>query len=61
MIFFYPGVSIANTSMLLAELPETGSISRGQIAKLVGVAPLANDSGLKEGLAKHLRRPQYGP
>jgi transposase len=44
-----PGVGIATTSMLLAELPEIGTISRGQIAKLVGVAPLAKDSGLKEG------------
>ena len=30
--------------MLLAELPELGRIYPGQIAKLVGVAPLSKDS-----------------
>lgn len=32
-------------SILLSELPELGSLSRGQIAKLVGVAPIVQQSG----------------
>ena len=38
--------------MLLAELPELGQLSRGQIAKLVGVAPIAKDSGNTVGRRK---------
>ena len=34
---------------MLAELPELGQLPRGQIAKLVGVAPLNNDSGNSSG------------
>ena len=34
---------------LLADLPELGSLDRGQIAKLVGVAPLNHDSGTLRG------------
>jgi transposase len=34
---------------LLAELPELGRLSRREIAKLVGVAPLARDSGTLRG------------
>lgn len=40
-----PGVATVTTATLLAELPELGSLNRRQIAKLVGVAPLANQSG----------------
>lgn len=40
-----PGVATVTTATLVAELPELGSLNRGQIAKLVGVAPLANQSG----------------
>lgn len=40
-----PGVANVTTATLIAELPELGSLSRGKIAKLVGVAPLANQSG----------------
>lgn len=32
-------------STILAELPELGTLSRAQIAKLVGVAPIINQSG----------------
>ena len=38
--------------MLLSELPELGQLSRGQVAKLVGVAPLAKDSGQHSGKRK---------
>lgn len=34
---------------LVAVVPELGTLNRKQIAKLVGVAPLANDSGTKRG------------
>jgi len=34
---------------LLAELPELGRLSRREIAKLVGVAPLSRDSGTLRG------------
>jgi transposase len=40
-----PVVSIT----LLAELPELGQLSRGEIAALVGVAPLNCDSGTRRG------------
>jgi transposase len=34
---------------LLADLPELGQLSRREIAKLVGVAPLSRDSGTLRG------------
>jgi transposase len=34
---------------LLADLPELGHLSRREIAKLVGVAPLSRDSGTMRG------------
>ena len=40
-----PGIGRVATSTILAELPELGSLSRAQIAKLVGVAPIINQSG----------------
>jgi transposase len=36
-------------STILAKLPELGKLNRGEIAKLVGVAPLNNDSGQASG------------
>jgi transposase len=44
-----PGVGLILAATLLAELPELGTLDRRQIASLVGVAPLATDSGLKRG------------
>jgi len=35
--------------LLVADLPELGKLDRGQIAKLVGVAPLNCDSGQRRG------------
>lgn len=43
------GLGPVSVSTLVAELPELGTLNRGQIAKLVGVAPLNNDSGQKFG------------
>lgn len=44
-----PGVSTGTANQLLADLPEIGDLSRQSIAKLAGVAPLANDSGPRRG------------
>ena len=44
-----PGVGPVLSRTLLADLPELGQLSRRQIAKLVGVAPLSRDSGTMRG------------
>jgi transposase len=44
-----PGVSSGTAQQLLADLPEIGRLDRQGIAKLAGVAPLANDSGPRRG------------
>lgn len=44
-----PGVGAVVSSALIADLPELGKLSRQEISKLVGVAPLNNDSGPKHG------------
>jgi transposase len=44
-----PGVGPTLAATLLAELPELGRLDRRQIASLVGVAPIARDSGTKRG------------
>jgi transposase len=44
-----PGVGLILAATLLALLPELGALDRRQIASLVGVAPIAKDSGLKRG------------
>lgn len=44
-----PGVGPSLTFALLAGLPELGTLTRRQIAALVGVAPLARDSGKWRG------------
>jgi transposase len=44
-----PGVGLILAATLLALLPELGSLDRRQVASLVGVAPIAKDSGLKRG------------
>lgn len=43
------GVGPVTTLTLLAALPELGRLSRRAIAKLVGVAPFARDSGPRKG------------
>jgi transposase len=45
-----PGVGDVLSRTLLAELPELGALSRGQIAALVGVAPFNRDSGKIRGI-----------
>ncbi len=44
-----PGIGRVVSRTLVASLPELGRLSHKQIAKLVGVAPLARDSGTLRG------------
>jgi transposase len=44
-----PGIGPITSSLLIALLPELGALSRREIASLVGVAPLNNDSGQHRG------------
>lgn len=44
-----PGIGPATSARLLASLPELGRLTHRQISKLVGVAPLADDSGKRVG------------
>jgi transposase len=43
------GVGPIASATLIAELPELGRLNRRQVAALVGVAPIANDSGTTRG------------
>jgi transposase len=43
------GIGPVASATLIAELPELGLLNRRQIAALVGVAPMANDSGNRHG------------
>lgn len=43
------GIGPVASATLIAELPELGRLNRRQIAALVGVAPMANDSGASRG------------
>ena len=44
-----PGVGEITAAVLIAELPELGAIDDKKIAALVGVAPVAHDSGTLRG------------
>ena len=46
-----PGVGTVTAATLVAELPELGHIGKKQIAALIGVAPINQDSGLFRGQA----------
>ena len=46
------GVGAVTTLTLLAALPELGHLGRKPIAKLVGVAPLSDDSGKRKGVRR---------
>jgi transposase len=43
------GIGPVMIATILAELPELGTLNRGEVAKLVGVAPIARDSGKFSG------------
>jgi transposase len=49
------GVASRTVATLLAHLPEIGTLSNKAVAKLIGLAPLAHDSGKQHG-----RRPVRG-
>jgi transposase len=44
-----PGIGPTTSARLLASLPELGRLTPREIAKLVGVAPLNDDSGTRHG------------
>lgn len=44
-----PGIGPMTTATILAELPELGTVSRQEIAALVGIAPMNRDSGQWRG------------
>jgi transposase len=46
------GIGLVTTLTLVAKLPELGQLDRRSISKLVGVAPLAADSGKQRGQRK---------
>lgn len=43
------GIGPVASATLIAELPELGHLNRREIAALVGIAPMANDSGSSKG------------
>jgi len=43
------GIGPVTSATLIAELPELGRLNRREIAALVGIAPMANDSGSSKG------------
>jgi transposase len=49
-----PGVGPTTASTLLAQVPELGKLKASQIALLLGVAPIPQDSGIKRGV-RHIR------
>jgi transposase len=48
-----PGIGPVVSFSMIADLPELGTLNRQQISKLVGVAPLNNDSGQQRG-SRHI-------
>lgn len=44
-----PGIGVQTARLLIATLPELGQLSRREIAALVGVAPMARESGRWRG------------
>lgn len=46
-----PGIGATIAAVLVAELPELGSVNKKQIAAIVGVAPMNRDSGQWRGQA----------
>lgn len=54
------GVAGRTVARLMAELPEIGLVSNKAIAKLAGLAPIANDSGKRTG-RRSIRGGRAGP
>lgn len=53
------GVADRTVARLMAEMPEIGTLSGKAIAKLAGLAPIARDSGRREG-RRHIRDGRRG-
>ncbi|QYA13566.1 transposase [Rhizobium sp. AB2/73] len=49
LLLSVPGIGGVCAAVLIAELPELGSIDDKKLAALVGVAPIAHDSGMMRG------------
>lgn len=49
VLMSFKGVGLLTASVLLSGLPELGLMDKGEVAKLVGVAPLNRDSGQMRG------------
>ncbi|MCL6708335.1 IS110 family transposase [Pseudomonas sp. R2.Fl] len=49
LLLSVPGIGEVCAAVLIAELPEIGSIDDKKLAALVGVAPIAHDSGMMRG------------
>lgn len=49
-----PGIGVTTAATLIAAVPELGQLDSKQIAALVGLAPLARDSGKRQG-KRHIR------
>ena len=53
------GIGPITTATLIAELPELGSLPKGRIARLTGLAPLNQDSGQTRG-GRHIEAGRAG-
>lgn len=49
----FKGVGPATATACLAYLPELGTFTKGQVARITGLAPIANDSG-KASMPRHI-------
>ncbi|AYG65510.1 MULTISPECIES: IS110 family transposase [unclassified Rhizobium] len=49
LLLSVPGIGEITAAILIAELPELGSIDDKKLAALIGVAPMAHDSGAMRG------------
>ena len=49
----HKGVGPATATACLAYLPELGTFTKGQVARITGLAPIANDSG-KASMPRHI-------
>lgn len=54
------GIAGRTVARLMAEVPEIGLVSNKAIAKLIGLAPIADDSGKREG-KRSIRGGRAGP
>jgi len=52
LLLSVPGIGPTTALTVLADLPEIGTLSRGQVAALVGVAPFHWDSGRLKGVRR---------